>query len=94
MRRWRLLVRLNVLAQTLAIGFEMWTKHRLPNAVSIPLFFSLGFPLSPVVYFAGDFLGGFALVLMLLNPVLWATMIEAGLRRFVDRPKESRAGEE
>lgn len=93
MRRWRFLVGLNVLAQVLLIGFEMWV-HRLPRAVVTPLVLSLGFPLYPVIYFAGDHLGAFVLVLMLLNPLLWATMVEAGLRRFVDPPKDSGEGAE
>lgn len=93
MRRWRFLVGLNVLAQVLLLGFEMWV-HRLPRAVVTPLVLSLGFPFYPVIYFAGDSLGAFVLVLMLLNPLLWATMVEAGLRRFVDPPKDSGEGAE
>ena len=52
---------------------------------------ALGLPLSLLGGFVRHWGVTFALLLIFVNPFLWATMVEWGLRRFVDPPKDSDA---
>ena len=93
MWRWLTLLALNILAHGFVLFLMIWFDP-IPLAFYIALQLSLGFPLYIVIYLFKTDLHLFeALALMALNPFLWATMVEWGLRRFVDRPKDSDAGE-
>lgn len=50
---------------------------------------ALGLPLSLLAWALRHWGVAFALVLLCVNPFLWAAMVELALRRFVEPPKDS-----
>lgn len=90
MQRWVLLVFLNSIAQAFVLYVRIRFFDPDPNLILPAIQFSLALPLSPVLYFAFPFLPlPEFLALVATTPLLWATMVEWGLRRFVDPPKAS-----
>lgn len=92
MWRWLALLALNILAEGFAISLNIWFDP-LPRVFFLLLQFLIGFPLYIVVYlFKADLDLFEAAALIALNPIVWATMVELGLRRFVERPKDPAPG--
>lgn len=88
MWRWLALIALNILAEVFTVFLMIWFDP-LSGAFFIPLQLSIGFPLYIVIYLFKTRLDLFqAASLIALNPIVWATMVELGLRTFVDRPQD------
>jgi len=86
MKRWGLLVIANVLATV--VLFAMSTAFDpAPWWLLAPLM-CLGFPMALLVLVIRS-VPIMLVLLLLLNPLLWAGFVEGILRRFVDRPKDS-----
>lgn len=86
LRRWLALIVLNAVAQGLVLWMESRFFDSVPNLIFL-IQVSLGLPLSPVVYLLFPELQlSENLEMVPVSAVGWATMVECGLRRFIDRP--------
>ena len=92
--RWTLLTMANLACQgALLIWLVLARKDGFDLQVHYFAWMSLGLPLSLLrAFLPSDWFAVLWVVVMFVNPVLWATMIELGLRRFVDPPKDSDTG--
>ena len=91
MARWMFLALLNHAAVTLVHQVFVLGREPLPSGVLSALILSLGFPLA-VIFWLVEFLPQAKIGLLTINSLLWASIVEGILRRFVDRPKDSDAG--
>lgn len=95
MRRWWWLVGFNVLT---CIAFAVLALALFPfvgpkfflSWWKVAIAFPTSLPLVPLTLLASPRPDSYAV--LLVNPFLWATAVEAALRTFWDQPKEVRAG--
>lgn len=86
--RWMFLTFLNCAAVTIVMDLFVIGGQALPPGVLPSLIFSLGFPLALLLLqFELPFPSQVGL--LSVNSLLWALIVDALLRRFVDRPQDS-----